>query len=293
MQSKENQDPNTERLVQPTYIAISPEQFGSNQNKEDEIDLAELWRAIWAGKLTILLVTMLFAVASVVYAINQPNIYRASVLLAPASNEGGLAALAGQFGGLASMAGITLGSAGSDKNELALQVLKSRVFLESFIEKNSMKIPLMAVEKWDRKTDSLIYDKDVYDIDTKEWVRDVSFPQLVEPSAWETFEEFKDILSVSSDRETGMVTISIEYYSPHMASIWLTKLVEDINENMRNVDKQKARNSINFLTKKLEQTSLADMKTVFFQLIEEQMKTMMLAEVSEELTWSTKFRHLS
>ena len=100
----------------------------NTQNQDDEIDLAELWRAIWAGKFTIIIISMLFAVASVLFALSKPNIYKASAILAPAASEsgaGGLGALAGQFGGLASMAGINLGGGGGDKTALALEIIKS------------------------------------------------------------------------------------------------------------------------------------------------------------------------
>jgi hypothetical protein len=95
-------------------------QMQQNQSKDDEINLAELWRAIWAGKLTIILISFIFAIASIYFALSKPNIYKASIILAPASNEsgaGGLSALAGQFGGLASMAGINLAGGESGKTD--------------------------------------------------------------------------------------------------------------------------------------------------------------------------------
>ena len=116
----------------------------NTQGQDDEIDLAELWRAIWAGKFTIIIISMIFAVASIFFALSKPNIYKASAILAPASNEGGaggLGALAGQFGGLASMAGINLGGGGGvDKTALALEILKSRSFIEAFIAKHDLLI---------------------------------------------------------------------------------------------------------------------------------------------------------
>ena len=56
---------------------------------------------------------------------------------------------------------------------------------------------------------------------------------------------------------------------------------------MREQDKIEAQNSIDYLTKKLQETQLADMQTVFYQLIEEQTKTIMLAEVSKEYVLKT------
>lgn len=290
MQSKETHE---SKHVQPQvqYVAIDPNAFLNNQNQNnDEINLSELWRVIWAGKLTIIFVTLVFAVASVVYAINQPNIYRASVLLAPASQEGGaggLAALAGQFGGLASMAGTNIGGGKADKTGLALEVLKSRAFIENFITKHEILVPLMAANNWNIETNELILDDELYDMVSQEWVRDVKAPKSPKPSGWESYEEFSKIFNVSKDKETGMITLSIEHYSPNRAVEWLELIVADINSTIREKDKREAQSSIDFLTNKLEQTRLADMKSVFYQLIEEQTKTMMLTEVSVEYVLKT------
>jgi uncharacterized protein involved in exopolysaccharide biosynthesis len=258
--------------------------------EDDEIDLAELWHAIWSGKLLIIAISGLFAISSIIYAINQPNIYKATTLLAPTSEQGGaggLAKMAGQFGGLASLAGINLGSGGTDKTGLALEVLKSRVFLENFINKHQLLVPLMATNNWDINTNTLIFDDEIYNETTKTWVRDVKAPKKPQPSQWEAYQEFKDIFSITTDKESGMITLAIEHYSPEIATQWLLWLVSDINITMREQDKTEAQRSIDYLTKKLQETQLADMQTVFYQLIEEQTKTIMLAEVSKEYVLKT------
>ncbi len=268
----------------------SNEFYQQHLPEDDEIDLAELWHAIWSGKLLIIAISALFAISSVIYAINQPNIYRATTLLAPAGEQGGaggLAKMAGQFGGLASLAGINLGGGGTDKTGLALEVLKSRVFLEKFINKHQLLVPLMAAESWDLNTRTLIYNDDLYDSSTKTWLREVKAPKKPEPSSWEAYKTFKQILSITTDKETGMVTLAIEHYSPEIATQWLFWLVRDINAAMREQDKADAQRSIDYLTVKLQETQLADMQTVFYQLIEQQTKTIMLAEVSQEYVLRT------
>ncbi len=55
----------------------------------DEIDFRELWRVIWKGKWIIVGVTFVFAVASVAYALNLPNIYKSDALLAPSEESKG------------------------------------------------------------------------------------------------------------------------------------------------------------------------------------------------------------
>ena len=262
----------------------------SHQSEDDEIDLAELWHAIWSGKLLIIAISAIFAISSIIYAIKQPDIYKATTLLASANDQGGaggLGKMAGQFGGLASLAGINLGGGGSDKTALALQVLKSRVFLENFISKHQLLVPLMAAKGWDVTTNTLIINDEMYDAETKTWVREAQAPKKPEPSMWQAYKAFLAVLSVTTDKENGMITLAIEHYSPEIAIQWLTWLVNDINITMREQDKFEAQSSINYLTNKLNEIQLADMQTIFYQLIEEQTKTIMLAEVSKEYVLKT------
>ena len=51
---------------------------------------------------------------------------------------------------------------------------------------------------------------------------------------------------------------------------------------MRNQDIAEANKSIGYLTKKLEETSLAEMQRIFYELIEVQTKTKMLAEIRDQ-----------
>jgi uncharacterized protein involved in exopolysaccharide biosynthesis len=263
----------------------------NTQNQDDEIDLAELWYAIWAGKFTIIIISMIFAVASVLFALSKPNIYKASAILAPTSSDsgsGGLGALAGQFGGLASMAGINLGgSGGADKTALALEILKSRSFIEVFITKHDLLVPLMASKNWDMVSDTLTLNKEMYDAENNKWVRKVKAPKTSEPSSWEAYKEFLQLLSVSQDKTTSMVNIEIEFFSPAMAKEWLTWLIQDINEFMREQDQSEAKASIDYLTKQLSNIKVATMETVFYQLIEEQTKNMMLTMVKKEYVLKT------
>lgn len=201
---------------------------------------------------------------------------------------GGLSALASQFGGLASLAGVNLGAkGGTDKTQLAIEVLKSRQFTSDFIQKHNILADLMAAEKWDRDTDKLIYDEDTYSEATNTWLREVDAPLKPEPSMQEAYKVFSKILSVSSDKETGMVTLSIEHLSPTVAQQWASWLVQDINKVMKERDVAEANRSSEFLNKQIALTNVADIKTILYKLVEEQAKTIMFAEVRDEYVFKT------
>lgn len=277
-----------------TQITQNPNTYQSDarfpQVQEDEIDLRELFAVIWQGKWRIIAITMVFAIASVGLALYLPNIYKSEALLAPASEEqgGGLSALASQFGGLASLAGVNLrGKGGTDKTELAIEVLKSRQFTSEFIQKHNILADLMAAKKWDRDSDKLIYDEDDYIETTNTWVRDVKPPLKPEPSMQQAYIVFSKIIAVNKAKDTGMVTISVEHLSPTVAQQWVTWLIQDINKVMKDRDVSEAHRSTDFLNQQIALTNVADIKTVLYKLIEEQAKTIMFAEVRDEYVFKT------
>jgi LPS O-antigen subunit length determinant protein (WzzB/FepE family) len=291
-QSAQSSDKPTDSTFSPEAFLLSQQmsqQLALQNNSGDEIDLAELWHAIWTGKLTIIVISFIFAVASIAFALSKPDVYKASVLLSPASNEGagGMGALGGQLGGLASLAGVNLGGGGTDKTSLALEIIKSRSFLETYIAKHNLLVPLMAAAKWDRINEQLILDNKIYDEGTNKWLREASYPKTTHPSPWETYQKLLKLISVSQDKNTSLITIGIEFYSPVIAKQWLVWLVADVNDFMRVQDEKEAQSSIDYLTNQLNKTEVSAMETVFYQLIEEQTKNMMLTKVTPEYVLKT------
>ena len=253
------------------------------QHHDDEIDLKELFLALWKGKWIIILITFLFTIGGVVYALSQPNIYKAEAVLASASDgqSGGLSAMASQFGGLASLAGINIGGGGTDDKSMSLAVLKSRQFIVAFIEKYRLLVPLMAAKEWDELSGELVLNQDVYDGKKQQWLGKTKNGSS-EPSAWQAYKAFKEILAVSENKENGLVTLSITHLSPVIAQQWVENLVVELNQWIKQKSLEETRKNIRYLEDQINNTSLLDMQTVFYQLIEEQTKSLMLAEVQDE-----------
>ena len=264
-------------------------QLGTQDVFSEGIDLREFVRALWAGKWLIGSVTCLSTVVAIVVTFLSPDIYRAEALLAPNDQDraGGLSALAAQYGGLASLAGIELGSAQADKTVLGLEILQSRKFISDFVERHDILVPLMAAKDWDASSGELEIDASDYDVSTNRWTRSVGPPRKTIPSMQEAYEEFIEILLVSQDNKTGLVKVAVEHYSPTIAKQWVDWLVEDINSTVMQQDVAEAEEAIDYLNSQVAKTSLADLQNVFFRLIEEQTKTVMLAKVSNEYLFKT------
>jgi len=254
------------------------------------LNLRQLAAILWAGKWLIAGIGFAGTLVALIVVLLLPNVYRAEALLAPNREEGasGLASVASQYGGLAALAGIDLGSGEDDKTILGLHILRSRKFISEFIENHDLLVPVMASKGWDIGSGELIIDSDLFDVDAQQWVRDVRPPKQSKPSLQEAYEEFrKNNLYLSQDKTTGYVTIAVEHHSPTVAKQWVDWLVQNINSTVMSKDVNEAQQAIDYLNSQIALTPFADLKTVFFSLIEEQTKTMMLAKVSDEYLFKT------
>ena len=250
---------------QPQPTSLYPVERG------DELSLIELWKVLVEYKLLIIVFTALTTLGAIYYASTLPTIYKAEVLMIPASGGGGGGGggLSNRLGGLADMAGVSLGgsSAGAE-GEQALARLKTRSFLTKHIKEKNLK-PILFADQWDRVE--------------KKWIDK-------EPSDRDSAELLKNMIEAGSHprSKAGLASLSIEWKNPHnpnkIADI-ANNLVSSINSHAKDRAILEARDSISFLEKELEQTSIVNSQTILYSLIEQQMGKIMMANIRDEFVF--------
>jgi hypothetical protein len=264
----------------------TPDNQSLNQH-DDEPGLRELFGVLWAGKVKIVLITVCFAVGSVLYALSLPNYYLASTLLAPSkTGVSGLSGALGSIGGLASLAGVKIGNGASSDSQIAQRIMTSWSFVESFIVDNNLETELYYAKGWNQQTNQLEIDSHLFDDKTKTWsVNEDSSVSVVAPSSWELYETFLNFASVSEDQASGLVTVSFEYFSPQIAKLWTDMYVQAINGFMQQRRVDAVARNIDYLQHQITQTDIAEMQKVLYTIIEEQTKSKMLASATPEYTF--------
>ena len=263
----------------------SLENYQNTNVLDDEIDLKELFTVLWGAKLIISFITGLAAVGSVLYSLSMPNVYESKALLAPKGESSvvGLAGLARQYGGIASIAGINIGGGGvgPSKYVMAQQKIKSLDFFTRYLYEEIV-LDLMAVDHWDAASGVVVYNTNVFDIKSRTWLRDASHRRQAKPSEQEAHRAFLTMLTLSEDATAGVVMIAIRHQSPFVAKAWVDLIITSVTEEFRGSDIEEAQGSIAFLEEQRARTTLVALDEVFAQLIEEQTKTIMLANVSKD-----------
>lgn len=253
----------------------------SRESLKQDIALDELFRAVFARKGLIIIGTLFFAIISVAIALHLPNQFKSkSTLIINTQSSGGLSSLAGSLGGLAGMAGIQLGGVGEGSNPLiARELITSQTFILSFIEKQNMLVPLMAAKSWNASTGELVLNDNIYNTETNSWLVNNQFSSELRPRKEDIVRAFNEIVTLSEDSKTGVLTLSIEFYSPVLAQQWLIAFIDEINEKIRQYDIDNSTKSLTYLKQLLSETDNQYFKETFYKLIEEQTKTLMLSKV--------------
>lgn len=252
----------------------------------DEINILELILVLWKRKFLIVFLVILSGFASIQYALSLPNFYRSSALLTSASGDGGQSALS-RFGGMASLAGISLPAQKTDKTIEGIERIKSFEFFNDFFLPNILLQDLMAVKTWNPQSNEIFYIDEIYNADNDKWIRSVSFPRTPKPSSQEAYKEYKKMMNISQDSKTSFISISIKHQSPFIAEMWVNVIVDEINQSMRNREKEKVIKSINFLNTQLEVMNYDEIKQSISSLQQEQIKSLMMIESSEEYIFKT------
>jgi uncharacterized protein involved in exopolysaccharide biosynthesis len=263
---------------------VSSRTGASPKGELDEI--FDAIRRFWV--LLLLAMAVGFVLAYVGSFLIEPR-YRAVTVVTPAdsSNDDVAASVGGRLGGLASLAGINLAQGRGDNTAVGLAMLQSRSFLSQFARDEGLDIVLIAAKGWNEQSGNWEIDPQVYDVAAQKWIPNSSNRPAGPPTDWQLHREFMRILKVDQDPVTGLVTIAMDLPSRDAAQRWLGALVQTLNEHIRLKDIELARKRAEYLEIQLARTSLTELRMALFQLVEQQARTIMLAEVSDEYVFRT------
>jgi uncharacterized protein involved in exopolysaccharide biosynthesis len=229
-------------------------------DQESGLQLVAVWRLAWTSKFLILFATLLCAALFAAIAFNITPIFRAETVVLAVRNGsmGGAGSLSGQLGGLASfasLAGVNLDSAGSADRE-AKAILESRRMAEEFIkQRNLLDVILRNSEKI--------------------------------PTLWLAVKAFREgVLEIREDKRTGLTTLYFSWKSADVAAEWANGFVALANDRIRARAIDEANRNLKFLNEQIEKTKIVEVQHSLYSLIENETKTLMLANARPEYAFT-------
>ena len=83
------------------------------------------------------------------------------------------------------------------------------------------------------------------------------------------------------------MTLNVDHLSPVVAYQWSLWIIKEINDILANMEISNSEASIDYLNNQIKITPYSELRTMFYQLIQEKTKSMMLAEVNPEYVLTT------
>ncbi|MDB2543587.1 Wzz/FepE/Etk N-terminal domain-containing protein [Woeseiaceae bacterium] len=264
--------------------------ISNNRSKEitlhdDEIDLKELFDVIWKKKILIILVTLAFALSSVLFSLSLTNLYKSEALLTV--NLGSNARSSSSIGSLASSIGFNMPANLGDKGILAIETVQSRDFLKHLITFENVLPSIMAARGYDRSSKKIQYDPKIYNESNGQWVRPQKNNRKSTPSYIEAHGSYLGQMSIVRNQETSNISISVEHVSPIFAKEFLELIINEANELLRNKDLLESNDAIAYLNSEMPKASLISMKEAINKLVLSQLETQMMAKISTEYILKT------
>ena len=242
--------------------------------EEDEIDLRELFTTIMKYKFKIAFFSFVITVFAILFSLSKPNSYKSSAILitqeSPKPSLGGLASLAG-------LAGVSLGGGGGLAVGDTMQTtLQDYSFAKYIIKKYDIDKKITSLSMRPHMIFALGY-SGIYDILHSDNINVKSEDEII----FDTYKAMQDIISISTDKKTGAITLSAEtqdrFLSKELVDIYLKEITEYVkNREMRDVDQK-----IAYYKNELQNTYDVELKKQLSGLLSGLFQKKVLSQASE------------
>jgi len=256
---------------------------GGSAAATDEIDLAELARALWGGRWIIAGVTGAVLLAAVLYLNFATYKYTARLTLTPAQASG--STLTSKLGGLSDLASIAGINMPQDSSALAFSLYVEGIHSRSLADamarhRNLMQIIFhrdwnAAKSAWQeptgfvRSTATAI--KRMLGIPVYDW----------RPPDGARLQEFMaEEVGIEQDPKKPFVTISFDHEDPVFAARFISTLNSELDNFLRQKALARANGNIEYLSIQLGKVTIAEHREALAQALSEQEKQRMVASSS-------------
>ena len=246
-------------------------------NDDKEVNLLEIFNLVRDNFKFCIFFISFFAISSILFSLLLPNKYTSVAVLEvmEKANEGGGQAFAGSS--LAAITGISIGGSASagDPAYSIMAIVNSRTFAAHLFTFDNILPSILAWQEYDPISQKLVYDASKYDDQKKMWL-------IPKPSYLTGFAKMHEALKITRSDESGFLYLSFEHVSPIFAHDFVSLIIKEVNSIRRAQDLKSADDSITYLYDQLEKTRESELLLSINQIIENQLRKRMLANIKDE-----------
>ncbi len=248
------------------------------QCAEEEIDLHELLATIWKNKFTIMAIALLVTSLSILYVLYKPNSYTSQSILIP-KEQSGKSSVSGSVAAMAAMAGLNIGGGGElDITSLFKNLLSDYTFNKPLIQKYHLD-SMLSSENIDKHLVFAGNQRAVY-----EFVKNLSHKEKKIPYdeiLFNTFQKLKEILSVSSDKKSGAITLSATFSDRFVTKKLVDIYLKEMSDYIKWLDLKEIDEQVRYYEQELQRAKNLDLKANINELLSTLVKKKVLSQAGE------------
>ena len=258
---------------------------------DDEIDLRELFGALWRGKFLIILCVLVAITLAALYLRSAERKYTVTYVFVPVASDDTGPNLNG-LGGLASLAGISLPSSSSGDFKTFKYLLKSEE-VSSFILKDEDLIKQIFTSEWNTQSGTFNSPPDgqftPYIRALKKLLTGQGSSTYQEPNAARLSHWMENAFNASEDRDTGFLTLTSETAFPSVMLEVLETVTMETDRLLKERYIESSEQTMGFYQRQLAKARAREHREALAKLIAQEDQKLMLASkgsyfVAEPLT---------
>ena len=251
----------------------------SNATTDDEIDLKELFLALWRGKLTIVFICANALFGGAVYLHKEERTFSVKAIYKPVAEDTQGPNLGG-FGGLASLAGISLpSSSGSDFT--AFQALLTSQEVADILMNEQDVLSSLFKSEWDAETKT--FSQPVKSARgrfigvLKKTLTGSEQSDYIAPNSQRLSNKLAKLVNVSVDKKTGYLAVSAEATDPQVQINLIQKMVSITDHLLKQRYIENAEDTLVFYQKKITLARSREQREALAKLMAQEDQRLMLA----------------
>ena len=249
------------------------ENNNSNSFLEDSaVDLKELFSILWKGKIHIIVIACVFFIVATIYMRpgNKPDLYQSSASMSVIKMGSGGNTITTQI----TFTGLAVESKGV-KGPRYVNTVRSRAFFKHLIEVDEDFLPaLMAAERYDKKSKTLIYNSDRYDAANKKWL-------VEKPHYLDAYDFYSGLVNIVYHQERSIIDISIEHISPVAARDMVESIMYKADQMLRDFDLEASSEALAYLTTAIPKQQQLALRGAMNDMIMNQLETQMMTKIGQ------------
>ena len=248
----------------------------------DEIDLRELFLALWWGKYIVFLITILAIVCASFYLRGSARTYSVQAVFKPVVEASGGPNLSG-FSGLASFAGISMPTTNSSDFTTYQKLIFSEEVAEKIFNNRELVVKIFQGE-WNSDTGAFVAPVSGRLDNMKQLVRSaltgVEKGKYISPNPKRLSMLMAGIFKISKDKSTGFISISAQTSNPDLIVELISKATQETDDLLKERFLASTEDTLEFYYKKLLTSRSPEHREALAKLISAEDQKLMLASKS-------------